>query len=188
MSAAPHVRSVTLDGDGDGGIGVRVKGRDVRSRDGLRTPDALYTMLRREFDFDHDPCPHDWKRKRAPDGLLSTWGARNFVHPPWSELTLWLRKCAEQARQGRLCVVLMPAHPHTGYWQELVVGLADEVRFLRRDLHFSELGRGVGTSMAVVIFRPGRVGTRAHGPRVVWSYGPRASGDGGAALRVTLGE
>lgn len=35
-----------------------------------KTPKAVYQILDAEFQFDHDPCPPNWK----VDGLSSDWG------------------------------------------------------------------------------------------------------------------
>ena len=44
-----------------------------------KTPKAVYQVLDAEFNFDHDPCPPNYK----VDGLTSEWGGANFVNPPY---------------------------------------------------------------------------------------------------------
>ena len=59
-----------------------------KKTDNWATPQWLYDKLNDEFDFDFDPCPLNSKI----DGLNIKWGKRNFVNPPYSNVTGFLIK------------------------------------------------------------------------------------------------
>ena len=71
------------------------------------TPKDIYEKLDKEFSFDFDPCPLNFKE----DGLLIDWGERNFINPPYSRkaIKLWVKKCKNEAfNNNALVVALLP--------------------------------------------------------------------------------
>ena len=61
------------------------------------TPQDLYKVLDQEFDFDFDPCPLN--PQPLFDGLITCWGLRNFVNPPYNrEISKWLNKALEERK------------------------------------------------------------------------------------------
>lgn len=83
------------------------------------TPPAMMKELQREFDFDHDPCPHP--RPDGFNGLSGDWGKRNWVNPPFTGdprepgkkkigPMAWARKAIEQQSLGRLSVLIFPIY------------------------------------------------------------------------------
>ena len=73
------------------------------AHDNWSTPKDVYDSLDREFKFDYDPCPLG-----ATGGLESTWGNRNFVNPPYSNIKEWVKKCYEVAQGGGYCGIAYP--------------------------------------------------------------------------------
>lgn len=80
-----------------------------RAKDEWNTPKELYEKLNKEFCFDFDPCPENY----VIDGLTITWGARNFVNPPYSKWQKWMQKGYEEYLKGKLVVFLIPARTDT---------------------------------------------------------------------------
>ena len=123
--------------------------------DNWGTPPALYEELDEEFHFDFDPCPYprpDW------DGLLSDWGASNFVNPPYSSISKWAAKCRDEQRKGNLCVLLIPSRTETNYFHRWIYPHA-ELRFIRGRLYFTSLDKPRTTGKAtfpsmICVFRP----------------------------------
>jgi site-specific DNA-methyltransferase (adenine-specific) len=115
------------------------------------TPPAFYTVLDREFHFDHDPCP----LRATSDGLAAPWGERNFVNPPYDAKgkALFVRRAISERAAGNLSVLLLPVSTSTKLFAELFV-VADEIRLVHRRLKFNGGDTtGMHDSM-VVILRP----------------------------------
>ena len=109
-----------------------------------RTPDFLYKSLDEEFGFTLDPCPNG-----GTDGLSLSWeGAAVYCNPPYGRgVAAWL----EKRREARLAVYLLPARTDTAWWHEHALK-ADEIRFIRGRLHFSDAGPAPFPSV-ILIFR-----------------------------------
>ncbi len=95
------------------------------------TPPDLYLALDKEFSFNFDPCRSDgiW------DGREVSWvGKRVFCNPPYGRgVDKWLDKGPE----ALLAVFLLPARTDTKWFHDYALK-ADEIRFFRGRLHFSE--------------------------------------------------
>ena len=124
------------------------------------TPPQVLEKLNAEFGpFDYDPCPIDWEEGRDPDGLKSEWGQRNFVNPPYDNVSAWFRKAHEEWQKGKLVVLLTNAVTDNAVFHDLVLGNA-ELRFVRGRIQFIDPRRpdfragNVRPSM-LTIFRPG---------------------------------
>jgi hypothetical protein len=101
-----------------------------------RTPKALYKKLDKEFNFDFDPCPTNPKF----NGLEIEWKNRNFVNPPYgNQIKYWIKKGYEESLKDKLVVFLIPSRTDTRYWHDYIMK-ADEIRFIKGRLHFSEKG------------------------------------------------
>ena len=78
------------------------------------TPPALYRKLNAEFQFDHDPCPYPLPK--GFNGLLTDWGKRNWVNPPFSKddviggrgATAFVRKAIGEQKKGKTSVIVLP--------------------------------------------------------------------------------
>ena len=112
------------------------------------TPPEFFTELDREFHFDLDPAATDKSAKcvnyytPADDGLNKDWGGhRVFCNPPYGrDIHAWVRKGYEESRKpGTVVVMLIPARTETAYFHDYIFhGKADEVRFLRGRLKFTD--------------------------------------------------
>lgn len=137
------------------------------------TPQDLFDTLNDEFRFDLDPCADATNAKcerfytRDDDGLDQDWTGTVFMNPPYGrEMSRWVTKAREESEKGATVVCLIPARTDTAYWHEHVMQ-ADEVRFIRRRLHFANdrhtQRKAEGKASAhnapfpsvVVVFRPG---------------------------------
>lgn len=128
----------------------RFKGLFSSARFDWRTPIGVYQELNLEFGFTFDPCPVDPKF----DGLSCKWRKRNFVNPPYGqEIPKWIKKGFEESRRNKLVVMLIPSRTDTRWWHEYVMK-ADEIRFIKGRLKFSEHKNSAPFPSAVVIFRP----------------------------------
>ncbi len=112
------------------------------------TPREFFKELDREFHFDLDPAATEKSAKCAQyytpveDGLKQSWGGhRVFCNPPYGRtIGEWVQKGYEESRkQDTVVVMLIPARTDTQYYHEYIFGgKADEVRFLRGRLHFTD--------------------------------------------------
>ena len=139
-----------------------MKNRNINHSDDWKTPDYILNPLKKEFDFDFDPCPTD----PVIDGLTIEWGQRNFINPPYSRKLkqAFIRKAFDESRKGKLCVMLLPVSTSTKIFHEVIYHNA-EIRFLKGRVKFEGINTfgkpvnnkcGMHDSM-VVIFRGDRL-------------------------------
>ena len=113
------------------------------------TPADFFKELDQEFHFDLDPAATTKSAKcaryftPADDGLKADWGGSCvFCNPPYGrQIGEWVRKGYEESQKpGTVVVMLIPARTDTAYFHDYVFhGKADEVRFLRGRLTFTDL-------------------------------------------------
>lgn len=115
-----------------------------------RTPEKFYKELDKEFHFDFDPCPSN----PISNGLEISWGERNYVNPPYGQkLKIWIKKAFEESKKGKLVVLLIPSRTDTKYWHEYIMK-ADEIRFIKGRLKFSDHKNSAPFPSCIVVFRP----------------------------------
>ena len=112
------------------------------------TPADFFAELDREFHFNLDPAATDKSAKcakyftPADDGLKMDWGGSCvFCNPPYGrQIGDWVRKGYEESQKpGTVVVMLIPARTDTSYYHDYIFGgKADEVRFLRGRLYFTD--------------------------------------------------
>lgn len=113
------------------------------------TPPELYAELDREFHFDFDPCPSN----PTFDGLNIAWGKSNYVNPPYGrQIGGWLAKGVIEWNKGKTVVFLIPSRTDTKWWHDYVMK-ADEIRFIKGRLKFSNHKNSAPFPSAIVIFR-----------------------------------
>jgi site-specific DNA-methyltransferase (adenine-specific) len=98
------------------------------------TPKAFYDTLNNEFNFNHDPCPIDWKEGDI-DGLTTEWGISTFVNPPYSNTAKWIKKASDESKKGKTVVMLINAVTDTKAFHEYIYNKA-EIRFIKGRLTF----------------------------------------------------
>lgn len=129
--------------------------------------------------IDLDPCttpdnPICALRFYSPpqDGLALPWDARSiFVNPPYGRAREpWARRCVEAGKEGRQVVLLIPAHPDTRIFAE-IVPTAVSVLFLSGRLKFE-------------VLRPNRRRAAASHPSMLlgWNVDLAAAGISGVTL------
>ena len=102
--------------------------------DKWKTPPEIYNKLNEEFKFDFDPCPINWK-EGDPDGLTIDWGKSNFVNPPYSNVSKWIKKGYEEFKKGKKVVMLINAITDTKAFHEYINGNS-EIRFIKGRVKF----------------------------------------------------
>ena len=124
-----------------------MKNRNLNHSDNWATPLELYKKLDDEFGFDYDPCP-----LHGTGGLDGDWGDRNFINPPYSRnlKDAFVKKAVEQAKRGKLCVLLLPVSTSTVLFHEWIQPNAKEIRFLRGRVKFL----GINTKGEYVTNKP----------------------------------
>jgi hypothetical protein len=122
------------------------------SKDNSPTPRYIWDMLNREFDFNFDPCPLNEQGLRQFDGLLSEWGSRTFVNPPFSKKIEWVKKAVAEQKKDKLVVMLLPVDTSTSWFHDLVLPNA-EVRWLRGRMKLAS-GKHAMYATMFCIFRP----------------------------------
>lgn len=108
-----------------------------RDSDKWKTPPEIYNPLHKEFKFNYDPCPIDWKEGDL-DGLTSEWGTRNFVNPPYSCATKWITKASEESKKGKLVVMLINTITDTKAFHKYIYHKA-EIRFIKGRVRFTNI-------------------------------------------------
>lgn len=112
-----------------------------------KTPGDLYKSLFDEFKFTFDPCPTD-----PPfDGLKIDWSERNFINPPYNQISKWLEYGYNQFLKGKLCVFLIPSRTDTKWWHKYCMK-ATEIRFIKGRLKFSGHKNSAPFPSCIVIF------------------------------------
>lgn len=113
-----------------------------------KTPTKFYEELKKEFHFDFDPCPSNPKF----NGLEIPWKKRNFVNPPYSEISAWVKKAfLEHEVHGNTVVMLIPSRTDTRWWHEYIMK-AKEIRFIKGRLKFDGAKWSAPFPSAVVVF------------------------------------
>lgn len=110
-----------------------MKDRSLVASDEWATPKDFYKTLDAEFHFDYDPCP-----LKGTGGLEGDWGKRNYINPPYSRsLKLaFVKKAIQQARKGKLCVLLLPVSTSTVLFHDYIKPNAKQIRFVRGRIAF----------------------------------------------------
>jgi phage N-6-adenine-methyltransferase len=125
--------------------------------DKWQTPKGLYDELNKEFKFNFDPCPIDWK-EGDPNGLEIEWGTSTFCNPPYSKVAKWIEKAHSEYEKGKHVVMLINAITDTVAFHKYIYGIA-ELRFIKGRVCFidpknpSKKQPSVKPSM-LVIYRP----------------------------------
>ena len=111
-----------------------------------------------------DPChapgspvdaPHRIDIRSGGDGLRDSWGPIErpaFCNPPYSDTSAWLARCAEEYRNGRDVIALVPMRPETRAWHAYVWPAATVVQTLGRLRFVGRDGQQHGSGMITTCF------------------------------------
>jgi site-specific DNA-methyltransferase (adenine-specific) len=123
------------------------------------TPQDIFDKLNKEFNFTLDPCcTHENAKCKKhytikENGLSQLWFDEVvFMNPPYGrEIGKWIRKAYEESYYSTV-VCLIPARTDTRYWHDYIFGKADDIRFLKGRIYFSNDGkRGASPFPSAVI-------------------------------------
>lgn len=123
------------------------------------TPQVIFDVLDAEFLFTLDPCASDQNHKcekyftKIQNGLEQSWEDEIvFCNPPYGRyIDKWIRKAVEEARNGALVVMLIPARTDTKWFHELVFPHGD-IRFVKGRLKFGGCKNRAPFPSMVVVF------------------------------------
>jgi len=91
--------------------------------------------------------------KEKFNGLTVDWGKSNYVNPPYGrQIGWWLAKGLWEWSNGKTVVFLIPSRTDTKWWHKYVMK-ADEIRFIKGRLKFSNHKNSAPFPSAIVIFR-----------------------------------
>lgn len=132
------------------------------SNNSRSTPQDFFDLLDKEFHFTLDPCCTIENHKcskyytESDNGLIQSWaGERVFMNPPYRDCYEWLDKAALSERyRAEVIVCLLPARTDTAWYHELVLGIADEIRFVRGRLKFGGSVNSAPFPSIVVVYWP----------------------------------
>ncbi len=112
------------------------------------TPRETFAALHREFHFTMDPCP---LHGETAGPLFRPWtNERVFVNPPYGKkIITWLNRWVE----AELAVFLLPVRTDTKWFHEIVLPMADEIRFARGRINFNDGPHNAPLPSMIVIFR-----------------------------------
>lgn len=125
------------------------------------TPVVLFNQLNEEFFFTLDPCCEQHNAKcdkyftSKQDGLRQDWqGETVFCNPPYGKaIYKWVEKCFQESRKKNTKVVmLIPSRTDTKYFHEFIYNVANEIRFLKGRLRFSNSRHAAPFPSMIVIF------------------------------------
>ena len=119
-----------------------------------KTPSGFYNQINGEFKFNFDPCPLNLTPEH--DGLLTDWGRRCYINPPYGKAILgWLEKALSEIEKGNteLAVFLLPAYTDVKWFHEIVLPKATEIRFIKGRLKFGEHNNTAPFANMLVVFK-----------------------------------
>lgn len=135
----------------------------TNNSDEYRTPDWLYNLLNREFNFTLDPASDGVNNKcakfytKATNGLGQSWaGETVFVNPPYSDLASWIKKSHDEALAGATVVMLIPARTDTKAYHKYIATEGRELYFIEGRLKFSATSNSAPFPSMLVLFSPPR--------------------------------
>lgn len=125
------------------------------------TPEILFELLDREFDFNLDPCGSRNRILKSKgmityfppeNGLEFNWNNETvFVNPPYSEIASWCEKCFNESFTSNIIVMLVPSRTDTRYWHNYIMK-AKEIRFIKGRLKFGGSKNCAPFPVSIVIF------------------------------------
>lgn len=130
------------------------------------TPQAFFDALEKEFGFDIDVCALrentkcPWFFSPDDNGLSKNWAPHTcWMNPPYGrEIRAWMKKAYEESHKGATVVCLVPSRTDAAWWHDYA--MKGEVRFVKGRLKFNGMASNAPFPNAVIIFRPGVMGTR----------------------------
>lgn len=122
----------------------------TRDSDNYATPHVFYEKVNKEFIFDFDPCP----LRATFNGLETEWIGNIYCNPPYSNIKPFIEKGIKEIKIGnaKKVVYLIPIRSDTGYWHDLIIPNAKEIRYIRGRLNFNDSKSPAPFPVVLVIF------------------------------------
>jgi hypothetical protein len=78
-------------------------------QDSVKTPAYIKKWIRKKFGKFYDPVPYNPKfdPSKHKDALKTEWKAVNFINPPYSRASMFVKKEVEQWKQKKTCILLV---------------------------------------------------------------------------------
>ena len=115
----------------------------VTEKDRCETPNWLFDLLDREFNFLLDAAASITNHKVptyytvADSALDKRWEKRTYLNPPYSvgNIDKFMAKALEESQKGAVVVCLVPCATDTRWWH-LYAMKAQEIRFIKGRVRF----------------------------------------------------
>lgn len=125
------------------------------------TPLEIVNPLIEKFKLKLDVCatPNNAKCERhitkSMDALTMNWNLNFWMNPPFSRnLKKWVQRAYEQSQKHKVTgVLLLPVRSNTNWWHKYIIDTKTEVRFLKGEIKFNNLKRGLWLPFAIVIMK-----------------------------------
>lgn len=116
-------------------------------RQDWRTPEMLLKKLDAEFQFTLDPCIDE-----IIEGRFLNWdNERVFINPPYNNIQSWVEKGLNS--KNAILVYLLPVRTSVGYFHDVILPFADEIRFIKGRLKFDNQKSNAPFDSYIVIFK-----------------------------------
>jgi len=125
------------------------------------TPIEIYKPLESEFKIELDVAASEKNAKcvnyftKEIDAFTVEWDKNFWMNPPWSrDLKKWVQRAYEQSiKHGVTGVLLLPVRTNTQWWHKFIIDTKQEVRFLKGEIKFNGMKRGLWLPVAIVVIR-----------------------------------
>lgn len=121
------------------------------------TPKELFEAINEKFNFETDVCATSENAKcpffytRDMDGLAQEWTGNCWMNPPYgSEISQWVKKAYESAKNGATVVCLLPSRTDTRWWHDYC--MKGKIEFIRGRIKFEGAKHGAPFPSAIVVF------------------------------------
>ena len=110
-------------------------------KDLWQTPIQIFSALNREFNFTYDVAASEHNAlcddylDEHDDALVSAWGQVNWCNPPYSDISPWVSKAAEEQDNGNTTVMLVPSDTSVA-WFKNAYASCNEIRFISGRISF----------------------------------------------------
>ena len=125
------------------------------------TPDEIFLPLKQEFDISLDVAASSKNNKcdeyytKEMDAFTKDWDKAFWMNPPWGrDLKKWVQRASEQVKiHGVTGVLLLPVRTNTQWWHKYIINENQEVRFLKGEIKFNGMDRGLWLPVAIVVMQ-----------------------------------
>jgi len=111
-----------------------------------KTPSKIYNWYMEHNFFDPCPVNPDF------DGLQIEWKDKNFVNPPYSQISKWIDKAIKENKKNKAVVMLLPARTDTKWFHKALANKA-EVFYIKGRLKFDDGNNSAPFPSIYLIFK-----------------------------------